>query len=72
LIVNTTGGTELYDLVQDPFEHVNLADSEPGEIDDVVQELIDRYNQMVEQGKVVGTGEIQPEFVDELKALGYL
>jgi arylsulfatase A-like enzyme len=72
LIVNTTGGTELYDLVHDPFEHVNLADSEPGEIDDVVQELIDRYNQMVEQGKVVGTGEIQPEFVDELKALGYL
>ena len=71
-IVNTVGETELYDLEQDPFEHVNLVDTEPDEIDAAVRELIHRYDQMVEQGELVGSGEIQPEFIDELKALGYL
>jgi hypothetical protein len=66
------GETELYDLALDPFEHVNLVDTETDEIDAAVRELIYRYDQMVEQGEVVGSGEIQPEFIDELKALGYL
>ena len=66
------GETELYDQEQDPFEHVNLDDTEPDEIDAAVRELIHRYDQMVEQGELVGSGEIQPEFIDELKALGYL
>lgn len=71
-IINTLGDIELYDLESDPFEHVDLAGGGAGELDPEVRHLLDRYNHMIEQGKVLGSSTIQPEFVDELKALGYL
>ena len=72
IIVQTEGAAEIYDLERDPFELDNLATPPSAEQLRLINELTDRYLRLVEQGDAVGNGEIQPEFVEELKALGYL
>jgi arylsulfatase A-like enzyme len=71
-ILATEGGTELYDLERDPFEHVNLADDSDQRQQDLTEELTERFRRMMGQGEAIGDGEIQPEFIEELRALGYL
>jgi arylsulfatase A-like enzyme len=72
VIVSTEGKTEIYDLQVDPFEHTNLAEGTSEDVTAVVDELTRRFARLTSQGELVGDGEIQPEYVDELKALGYL
>lgn len=63
---------EFYDLSKDPVESVNLI-GEPSEVKDRMQAyLTGLYSQMSRQGDLLGSSEILPEHVEELKALGYL
>jgi arylsulfatase A-like enzyme len=72
IILKTEGAAEVYDLAQDPFEHFNLADDSDQRQQRLAEELTERFRRMLRQGEVIGEGEIQPEFVEELRALGYL
>ena len=72
IILGTDQVAELYRLDQDPLELEDRFDPQsPGVRPHLrqLQKLIDQY--MVD-GATVGERAIQPEFVEELKALGYL
>jgi len=72
LIVNTGGEMEFFNLEDDPFELRN--GWQPGDPDqnERIRNLMELYQGMVDQGEVIGSGEISPEHIEELKALGYL
>jgi arylsulfatase A-like enzyme len=72
LIVYSEGDDEIYDLEGDPFELRNLIDDPPPEKDRLLEGLLRRHRAMKEEGERLGTGEINPEYIEELKALGYL
>jgi arylsulfatase A-like enzyme len=72
MIVKTEGATEVYDLVNDRFEKHDLAGDLSDDQHQMIEELKGRYRRMMQQGEAVGDGEIQPEYLDELKALGYI
>jgi len=72
IIVKTEGAPEVYDLVDDPFEKHDLAVDPSEDQHRLILELRGRYLRMMQQGEAVGDGEIQPEYIDELKALGYI
>jgi len=73
VIAKTEGEHEVYDLESDPFEQHDLARNPPAEKERRLRELVRMYREMVQQGEErLGSSEIHPEFVEELKALGYL
>ncbi len=73
VIAKTEGEHEVYDLASDPFEHRNLFADPPAEKERMLRELVRMYREMVRQGEErLGSAEINPEFIEELKALGYL
>lgn len=75
VIAKTEGQHEVYDLGSDPFELHDLAGEPdpPAEKERMLRELVRMYRKMVQQGEErLGSSEIDPEFVEELKALGYL
>ena len=73
VIGHSGGENEIYDLAEDPFELDNLYG---GREDDEHRRLLEglrrRYLALVAQGEEFGTGGINPKYVEELKALGYL
>ena len=72
LIAYSEAEDEIYDLADDPFELRNLIGDPPPEKDQMLEGLMRRYRAMKEEGERLGTGEINPEYIEELKALGYL
>lgn len=72
VIAFSEGEDEIYDLAQDPFELRNLIDDPPPEKDRLFAGLLRRHQAMKEEGERLGAGEINPEYLEELRALGYL
>lgn len=72
VIAQPEGTDEFYDLADDPFEQRNLIADPAAEKQRMLEGLLRRYREMVEQGELLGSGEINPEHIEELKALGYL
>ena len=72
VIGHSGGENEVYDLTVDPFELENLAASGDAELERLLEGLERSYRGLVEQGEHLGHGEINPEYVEELRALGYL
>jgi len=71
-IVHSLGDDELYDLRLDPLESASLIGSE-AEVEGRMREYAVRiHGVMSAQGATLGRGEINPEYIEELKALGYL
>ena len=73
VIAKTEAAAEVYDMQADPFELRDLAD-DPSiqESDRLLRQLAHLYRQMTAESDHLATGEINPQFFDELKALGYL
>ncbi len=73
LIIHTGSGNELYDLESDPLEQVNIIEDAPVEVvEHLVEQLSEQYRRMTGQGERLQLGPIDPEHIEELKALGYL
>ena len=72
LIGHSGAENEVYDLERDPFELENLAGNGSAELERLLAGLERSYRALVAQGEHVGAGEINPEYVEELRALGYL
>jgi arylsulfatase A-like enzyme len=72
LILHTQGPDEFFDLSTDPEEVTNLSGSGLEEEDRLRRRLLELKDRFERDGKRVEAGEIDPEVVDELKALGYL
>jgi len=72
LIVSTDGEIEFFDLDNDSFELHNRWRPGNDDQNERVRALVELYLRMKEQGEVIGSGEIAPEHIEELKALGYL
>ena len=70
-IYKENAGDEFYDLRTDPTESENLIDRELPEAEQARRWLLTRYRRLHES-RPAEPGEIQPEFLDELKALGYI
>jgi len=71
-ILHSQGNDEFFDLDNDPLELRNLSGSGAAEEQRLRATLQKMLTAMREQGDSLGDNEIQPEFVDELRALGYL
>ena len=72
VIGHSEGHHEIYDLTADPFEMNNLADEASDEQMRLLEALLRQYDAMVKQGEHLGSGEIDPKYAEELRALGYL
>lgn len=72
LILRTEWPDEFFDLSTDPEELTNLSGSGLAEEDRLRQRLLALKDRFQRDGGRVRRGEIDPEVVDELKALGYL
>lgn len=72
IIVHTQGEHELFDLRADPFELVNRIDERSDAKDGLLRQAVRRFRHLFDDGEKVGTGEINPQHVEELKTLGYL
>jgi arylsulfatase A-like enzyme len=72
LILSSAGRLELYDLAADPLELHDRSADEPEVLERLRAELLRRFRQLRADGAAVQTGEIDPEHVKELEALGYL
>lgn len=70
-IYNETREDEVYDLRSDPQEKTNLAGQELREAEQLRRWLLTQYRDMHEN-RPADAGEIEPEFLEELKALGYV
>jgi arylsulfatase A-like enzyme len=70
-IYNETREDEIYDLRSDPQEKTNLAGQELREAEQLRRRLLTHYRDMHEN-RPADAGEIEPEFLEELKALGYV
>ncbi len=71
-IYRTHGADELFDLRSDPLESVNLAGGGSAIEDRMRADAVRLQGILYEQGADLGRGEINPEYIEELKALGYL
>ena len=72
LIVHLSRRHEYFDLVADPRELNNLFDLEKDEQSTLLRRTVRHYRQLIEGGEVIGSGEINEDYVEELEALGYL
>ncbi len=72
VIAHSEGHDEIYDLTADPFELQNLIDRPSPEQRRLLESLRRQYRAMAAEGEELGSGTINPEYVEELKALGYL
>ena len=73
IIGRSDGEDELYDLRNDPFELENLAaDGTTPETERLLEGLARTYRAYLAQSEHLGSGEIDPDFVKQLRALGYL
>lgn len=72
IIVHSSGHHEYFDLQRDPFELNNLFDPESREQRALLRQAVRHYRQLIKEGERIGSGEINEEWVGELKALGYL
>ena len=72
VIRSTEGHIELFDLESDPFELVNRAGEDLAEKGQLLEGLERQITAMERQGELLGSGEINPAYVEELRALGYL
>lgn len=70
-IYRSDGEDELYDLVRDPRELHDLGDDHP-EGRKMRDFLVKRFAEMSAEGERLGSGEVNPEYVQQLKALGYM
>jgi arylsulfatase A-like enzyme len=71
-IYHSRGDDELYDLRRDPLESENLTGVRTDVEKRMRDEAVHIHNAMSAQGEALGGGEINPEYVETLKALGYL
>jgi arylsulfatase A-like enzyme len=71
-ILHSEGGDEFYDLRDDPGELRNLVDADSPDKERLRRTLERMLAAMKEQGKSLGGQEIEPAFIEELRALGYL
>ena len=77
VIAQTEDAPEIFDLEADRFELQNLyvADdptAAPERTRALLEQLERRWAEMLDQGEHIDSGEINPEYIEELKALGYL
>lgn len=72
VIGHSEGDHEIFDLRQDPFELDNLAADPPEEAARMLEALLRGFRAMNAQGQQMGEGTINPEYIEELKSLGYL
>ncbi len=72
LIVHSEGEDELYDMRRDPGESTNLAGEAHQAGERMRDYAVKLQRLMADQGAGLGRGEINPIYVEELKALGYL
>lgn len=71
-IFHSHADDEFFDLENDPLELRNLAGTHSREEERLRVTLQKMLATMKEQGGSLGDNEIQPEFIEELRALGYL
>ena len=71
-ILKTGGEDEFYDLSQDPLEVNNLVNESSTEKDRMANWLASKYEEMTTSMSGEADAQVQEEFVDELRALGYL
>lgn len=71
-ILHSQGTDEFFDLHSDPLELHNRAGTGSSDEERLRTTLQKMFTAMREQGRSLGDNEIQPEFVEELRALGYL
>ncbi len=72
VIFSTEASGEVYDLVEDPFELINLFDPGDPDMAELVRLLTESFGFMESQGEAMQSGAASPEVIEELKALGYL
>lgn len=66
------GEGQLYDLANDPREARDLSEEETEIRDRLRARAVRWYARLRSEGEKVRQGEISPEYIEELKALGYL
>jgi arylsulfatase A-like enzyme len=71
-ILHSHGQDEFYDLMTDAQERDNLAGERSPESDELVRWLARKYEAMLADPLATGSEEIEEEYLEELKALGYL
>jgi arylsulfatase A-like enzyme len=71
-ILHSAGEDEFFDLEHDPRELRNLIDEEHAAKDELARWLTEKYKAMIEHPLTDQVGEVDPRYVEELKALGYL
>jgi len=73
-IHRSRGDDDLYDLETDPFERYDLLESSrPAGRGDVLRdELLEAFGRMAALSRGIGAGELDPAFLEELRALGYI
>ena len=70
-IYHATGPDEYYDLSRDPHELENLAGQRPRQAESLRRWLLETYERTRAE-RPEGAGEVLPEHLEELEALGYL
>jgi len=71
-IYHSESEDQFFDLERDPLERENLIDAGDPTAERMRDFVVEAQRIMSEQGEQLGRGEIQPEYVEQLKALGYL
>ncbi len=72
-ILNPEPPHELYDLRRDPYELSNLIETETPEKDRLRQWLLDKYQALTRDHRTKSlSDEIDPQVLEDLKALGYI
>lgn len=71
-IYHSLNDDELYDLRLDPLESENLIGEQTDVAERMREYVVRIHGIMSEQGAALGSGELNPEYFEELKALGYL
>lgn len=72
-ILRSGGENEFYDLASDPLESVNLAGGGSEAEERLASWLTQKFDRLRQSGRTKnGDGEIDEEFIEELRSLGYL